>query len=260
MSLAVNYAILQREVATTVMGYASDPDLLSESEVEQIDDTIRSAYVDYLYPEDGHVWGFLRPWMTMELDSDTEDYNAPRDFGGVDGKRMYYDVGDGSSIPIDNVSVQRIGMLRSKFVSTNTGRCRYYAVNSKPSTGQEPQRSEIMFWPKPDGEYTVRFTMIAKPERLSRDNPYPWGSEEFGEVLVACAKAAAAIKFEPDGASTSRLIEEKTRRLRAAIRVDKRKNRGQVLGYNGDGSDARNENFYSTNHKVTYGGVVYDGE
>jgi len=256
MSLEVDYTILRREVAETIMGYDRDPDGLSESEREQIDDSIRAGYVDFLYPENGHPWGFLRPSTTLELDSDVEDYNTPPEFGGVDGHKMYFDADDGSLTEVDNVSVNRILRQRSSSLS-NTGRTRVFAVDNMPATGQGPQKSQVMVWPKPDGAYTLHYTMIVKPLMLSLENPSPWGSEEFGECLKSCVVAAAALKFEPSEAAG--YTNDKMRRLAAAVAVDKRRNRGRSLGYNGDDSDRTRESFASANHVVKYGGAVYDG-
>ena len=158
-------------------------------------------------------------------------YGMPDDFGGWDGKPLTFDPDDGSGPPIKVVSEQSLRTIRQNG-GDGTGPPSYVALRPRTFTAATGQRWDAMFWPTPDGEYTVSYLKFIQLDAMVSGN-YVVGGVPCAEALrLLCRAEAEARMNDEEGLFEAKAVKA----LQAAVVWD-RSHAPSFLGYNGDSSD-----------------------
>ncbi|KKL60370.1 hypothetical protein LCGC14_2205980, partial [marine sediment metagenome] len=248
------------------LGFPANPDEWSYDQ-EGMVDTISQSGIDQFHmppiiPElksEMHVWSFMLPIATLTTVADTEDYDAPSDFDGIQGDMTYQSSNEGyGSVPV--VGEEQIRRLK-QHNPIQTGKpqlaCTFADIDTDP--GYQQNVYKIRLYPKPDAEYVLEYKY-----RILADT---FGGRGYTQsvalgvpvhrltILASCFYIAETqIKLIVDG-PMKRLFFE---RLKASISHDSTLHRPEYLGYNGDNSGAgtpwRDFNRATT---VLVGGIQY---
>ena len=140
-----------------------------------------------------HRWSWLERDIELTTVADTETYGLPADFGGVVGKKFYYPRALVYA-PIRETAYGRI--LHLSNMVEQSGIPREYAIRPKPIDPQIGQRWEIYFHPTPSQAWVLRSRIRVVPQRVNKDNPYPPGGPEMGELYRTAVIAFAEEELE----------------------------------------------------------------
>lgn len=260
-----NIESIRRDIGI-YLGFPSNPDEWSYDQ-QGMADTISQSGVDQFHmppivPElkfESHVWSFMLPIAVLNTVADTEDYDAPANFGGIQGDMTYQAANQGyGSVPV--VGEEQIRRLKQNN-PIQSGKpqfaCTFADIDSDP--GYQQNVFKIRLYPKPDAVYVLEYKF-----RILADT---FGGRGYTQsvalgvpihrltILASCLYVAELqIKQVVDGPMRRLFFE----RLKASISYDSNLNRPEYLGYNGDGSGAaspwRDFNRATT---VTYNSVQY---
>lgn len=201
-------------------------------------------------------WSFLKPVLTLQLDSGSSTMDLPDDFGGFEGRLVISDgTNNGSFWPVDLTGVGRVLQEQARY-PTATGRPQLAAEQwIKGTSLAGGQRAQVIFYPITDQAYTIKFQYYLQPAALSDSFPYCYGGGMHAETILESCLAIAEQRLDDAGAIHSAKFQE---RLMASIALD-RKNKPQWLGYNGDRSDWGWNDWFDRRQQtnVTFNGVQY---
>lgn len=228
------------------LGFPANPDEWSYDQEGMVDTTSQSGIDQFHMPpiipelkSEMHVWSFMLPIATLTTVADTEDYDAPSDFDGIQGDMTYQSPNEGyGSVPV--VGEEQIRRLKQNN-PIQTGKpqfaCTFADIDSDP--GYQQNVYKIRLYPKPDAEYALEYKY-----RILADT---FGGRGYTQsvalgvpvhrltILASCLYIAETqIKLIVDG-PMKRLFFE---RLKASISHDSTLHRPEYLGYNGDNSGA----------------------
>lgn len=235
-TLSLTFDELCREVAI-FLGY--DPDTATDD--DRIISACKSGLRQFYNPPpldiapSGYDWSFLKPYTSITLLADAQSVALPDDFGGFEGEIVV--VSDsGLNCP---VKLYNEGLIRQAYATypDASGAPRMAALQHlRGTTGQQGQRANLYVHPAADQDYTLEFPYYILPDALTNNRPYPYGGGAHAETILASCKWAAErdLDDQQNGPQRANYLE----RLRASIILDRR-NKPQVLGYNGDASQAR---------------------
>lgn len=242
------------------LGYGTDYDALAATEKSAIDDCIERAlrvfYFSTLGPNgNAYQWTFLRPIATLTTVADTAEYELPSECGGIEGSLTFVTTtGSYCSVPL--VGEYRIRERRQTVVN-QTGIPQMAAVRPKAHSGTKGQRYEVVFWPTPDAAYEFEYRMIAYPNAITPESPWPYGGAVHSQTLLqGCIAQAELSKDGTLGVQTA--AYEKL--LAASVSADSQLQRPEYLGYNGDRSDLMGRDgsrLQRPSFQVTYNGTLY---
>lgn len=257
MSLAIGYTDLQQAVSR-YLGYgriygADD----GSSEWADIEDCIKSGLRQFYSPppipgqELPHEWIFLRPVTTVSLTGETQDYDLPEDFGGIDGDFTYPPSLAAETVVV--VGEAAIRTLRQK--DPKSGDPTHAGIRPKTTDGAAIQRHEVLFWPTPASDVSLQYSYFVLPQSLTVDNPYPYGTAMHGEtILQSCLSIAEQRLNDEKGMHWEKFLE----RLAASIQYDRKANNLEFIGYNGDNSDGTGWDRASRVNLITVNGQIID--
>jgi hypothetical protein len=181
----------------------------------------------------GHDWSFLKPVVTLTLESGAETVALPEDCGGVDGKVVVSTDGSSQWCPVDFGPIGRVYQAYASQPST-TGKPLYGCQEPLKGTGPvEANRFQLRFWPIADQAYTLKFQSFINPEYLSGAQPYAYGGPQHAETLLEACLSVAEKILDDQATLHDREFKE---RLAVSIDIDRRQ-KPQVIGYNRDLSD-----------------------
>ncbi len=173
-----------------VLEHGYDPAGWSGFQNNEIKSVAKSGYNTFI---GAHPWSFLQTTKTIDLVSGEVSVPLPDDFGGMVGGFSYAQVdGVGTeerNIPI--VNIQKILSLRS--VKAQTGPPEFAALVVEPGDGTARMTWKVEFYPTPNINDPLVFTMKIVPEALSESAPYPLGSALYAETIKAACLAAAEL-------------------------------------------------------------------
>jgi len=114
--------------------------------------------------------------------------DMPDDFGRMAGDLHFEADVYAQSIVV--VSEHRILTLRQRDDTTN--RPRFAALRYKASDGSDGQRQEIVFWPRPNDDYTLTYRYEAFVGKLVTSTAqFPLGGMKYSEVITESCLAIA---------------------------------------------------------------------
>lgn len=158
--------------------------------------------------------------------------------------------------PITQVSEHQIQALLQRDDSTN--RPVHAAVRYKASDSTGGQRREIVWWPKPDDDYTLTYRYEAFQAKLVKTTaPYPLGGMKYSELVVeSCLAIAEQRANDEKGIHSDAFV----RLLAAAIEQD-RQSGPRYFGALGEGesdeADARRRRLQGSSYDITYKGATW---
>jgi len=242
------------------LGFTNDPTTWSEDEETELKRLVNEGMHQLAYPpvlpgeRAMHGWSWLHPTTTLAIVADTEDYDLPSNIGAVEGT-FTFEPTEGYP-PIRQRSEGEIRALRQG--GTNSSRPLYVAIRPKAPTGTSGARLEVLFWPIPDGSYTLSYKGTLLLDQVTETAPYPpCGVMHSRALLESCLSVAEQEKNDERGLHWERFME----RLMSSVAADRGLMTPERLGYNADPGilpiydpAARLRGF----RDVTYEGVLYD--
>lgn len=184
-------------------GWSQAPELLDDTQIRTVDDTINAGYRLYCYPptmpqpfsyhpDEVHEWSFLRPTLEILTQSGQHIYPLPLDFERFVGPLVYATLNGQteSYTPIELTSVSRILYLLGVNQDT-TQPPLFAATRVAESTGEGSQKQELMLYPVPDGQYLLKAQYQATVRLLTEENPHPLGGQSHGPGILAACLAVA---------------------------------------------------------------------
>ena len=152
-----------------------------------VDDMINNAYRQFLSEMMGETpprpWSFISPTASFLTATGRQIYTIPAD-SEFKTSEWLYRVG---TTPYVLTQIQN-GQLQSIKGATN-GKPRYFCIRPQTTTGAESQEYELEFNCPVDSEYTVTYTYMMQPGRLSPANPKPVGAFGHSETIRAAVMA-----------------------------------------------------------------------
>lgn len=207
-----------------------------------LDDAVASGVRQFYFPPSlqpgGPVydWSFLHPTASLDLPNAAKQLQMPDDFGGFEGELTCFPAGSPQTAKPWSMRLYNEGKIREMFSTTPTaqGPPMFGGLSPiKGTTQVSSTRTNLLIFPAADQEYTVQFQYYILPDYLTGNNPYVYGGAAHAETILESCLAIAEQRMNMMPPVHSAKFME---RLAASIGMD-RKNKAQVLGYNGDGSD-----------------------
>lgn len=253
MSLAVTYETLQCSIGR-FLGYDRDPGNWSEDEQADVEEVIAKGLRQFYRPprlpseRESHQWSFMRPLGTLEITTGTGDYEMPSDFADLDGD-LYYVTTELSPHRIRTVHEGRILELRQRnHYAQTTTYPREAAIVPVKGDGSEELVYQLMIWPLPDADYTLKFRYFARQQMLTDAADIPLGGSEHAEtILASCLAAAESFLDDERGNKYQEFMDQ----LAASVDFDRRANTPSTLGYMCDRSDRRGIEPYVRSPNIT---------
>ncbi|MEW6439245.1 MAG: hypothetical protein AB1508_19005 [Pseudomonadota bacterium] len=175
-------------------------------------------------------------------------YRLPDDFGSFAGPLTF--TSQTAHMPVCMCGEAHIRVLTQR--CPVSGRPRYGAVRPCVATGTGGQRYDMLFYPTPNGRYTLAFRYQMLPGELTAAAPYPAGGMLHGETIKYACLAAAEAEYR-DG--QSEMMARFAERLQASIHHDRISNAPEHMPYNADWEEPIT-NICSPETYVTYNGVM----
>jgi len=254
-SLSVGVADLRAEVGF-FLGYGRTADNWSAAQLAEINSVVQSGVRRVYYPPAidastlGYEWSWLRPTTTLDIESDTADYDLPDDFGRLVG--CFHYPAEEYRTSIVHVPISRI--LADRAASSLTGAPVKCATRFKSSDGSAGQRQEVLFFPEPDSDWTLSYEYEAYNGALTDDYPYPLGGMQLAELYTESCLAVAEQRLD-DEAGGNHMRAYELLLLDAVARDRKRgpKSYGQ-MGHVEQGSAEFRRGWTGGTYPITYGG------
>lgn len=205
-----------------------------------------------------HDWHFLRPVATLQLASGANTVRLPDDYGAVEGQVVVSAATTIVWYPLDFTGIGRVYHAQAQNPTT-TGRPRLCCEEPLKGTSTQGQRFQLRVWPLADAAYALQFQYYLNPDYLNGGQPYLYGGPQHAETFLAACKATAEIDL--DDMAGGPQYQEFMRLLEVSKDIDRRQ-KPQLLGYNGDASDARARNRWGWRDQhgdalITVKGVQY---
>jgi len=178
--------------------------------------------------------------------------DMPDDFGRVIGD-LHYEA-DIYAHSITQVSEHRIQTLLQQDDTTNPPK--HFATRYKTSDLSTGQRHEIIFWPKPDDDYTLTYRCEAYSGKIATTQ-YPLGGMKYAEVIIeSCLAVAEQRANDEKGLHWDSFV----RTLTSAIEFD-RASGARYFGAMSSGervrSDPRDRRLQGSSYDITYKGTTW---
>lgn len=221
---------------------------------------LRRFYTPDVLPGEkrAHRWNFLRPVLQIDLQADESEYDLPANLSMIQGPLTY---APDSSIRRPTIPIVSEPQVRHALTgSTATGEPRQAAVRFKQPQGDQPQRQQLLVYPRPDAAYTLHYRAVLNPYSLPNPTSTPLGSPEHAEtILVACLATAEEIVGDSKTMPYSKRYPEL---LRSSVFRDREEGSSDTMGTHttwmgANGEEGLDDGFYDRSAQyVTYNGSV----
>lgn len=239
------------------MGFGGTSGAWSSDETDIIDDIVQSGVRRFYFPAptpeapSGYRWSFVFIDATQALIAADYDYDAPDSFGGMVSP-FTFATADTGYFALTKVSEAQIRVWQQSGGASTSGPPRYFAVRPRDSGGTTGQRHEFLFWPTPDGVYTLQYTHMALISKISTGAPYPLGGMAHCETILESCLAVAEERHDGEkGIHAAAYVE----RLAASIALDINTQGVDSFGIAGDGGEVRMFRHFAAN-SITVDGVT----
>jgi hypothetical protein len=171
----------------------------------------------------GYRWSFLTPSATLSLSDGDGDVDLPSGFGGMLEPFIHTDY-EGRLILHDVPA----SYIRAKWTATDDMESvpTHFAIEPKTFSGSTQQSYQALFYPIPDGDYTLRYRFHITPIEPTGDDDFLLGGGQHRETIKACAKAVAQERRPIGGIDW----QAKSDRLMAASVMMDCRNKPNILG------------------------------
>lgn len=226
----------------------------------RIKDAVDSGYRQFITPSPdqngaSHDWSFLRPVASIALANGSQTVQLPDDYGSLEGTITVTQSSTDSMWPVQVTGEGRIREMYAKLPSA-TGRPVWAAERPIRGTGHErSSRYELVVYPEANEAFTLEFSYYLLPEALTDANPYCYGGMQHAETILESCLAVAEERINDErGLHSQKFVE----RLAASMAIDRR-NKAQLLGYNGDRSDVRDSGYWPWREKYLSNQITWYG-
>jgi hypothetical protein len=229
-------------------------------QANRIKDAVDSGYRQFLVPApdqngESHDWSFLRPVGSAVLANGEQAVLMSDDYGSLEGTVTVTQTSTDSHWPVQVTGEGRIREMYAKLPSA-TGRPLWAAERPLRGTGQEKSsRYELVVYPQANEDFTLEFAYYLLPEALTDRNPFCYGGMQHAETILESCLAVAEERINDERGIHSQKFAE---RLAASIAIDRR-NKAQLVGYNGDRSDCRDSGYWPWREKYLTNRITYYG-
>lgn len=234
-SLAIDYGYIKVRVGD-MMGFGPAPVTWSHEQVRTVERIIEDGLRKFYNPEPlgGEVrdWYFLQSAVNLSLVDDDADYDLPADFGHHRLDPVF--VGSASVLQKIRMVSRHEFEYQKQLQGDRTGRPEICTIQGKTFAGGTGQRYEIVFFPEPDTNYTVRVQYRVNPTKISASAPFPRGGETHGNTILEACLASAEIYR---GRNETVHQQEYMRCLASSIMMDRKAEAAEYLGQNTDRGD-----------------------
>lgn len=230
------------------LGFPETPDSDDEADLlECMDDGLMNFYNAY-------DWSFLRKRTTIATVSGDYDTDLPSDFAILRGR--FHFAADEGYHPLENTTPDLIDSWRT--VDSSSRRPRYAAVHYKSSDQTAVQDQEVLFYPTPDGAYTLTYEYEVKRYQIRSGTDYPLGSEIHSQTILQFMLAEAELKRNDHvGVHHARLYG--TNGMPGLLQISMDKDNDQGPDYLGDMVDhSDNKQEANQMHRYINGDVTYN--
>ena len=181
------------------------------------------------------------------------DYTLPDDFG---------DIHEGFSFSRDDNKPPVVGPVPESRIIKNRadndviGEPRIFAIRILAiGAGATSQRKEVMFWPRPDAEWTLHYTYEALADQFAAGE-YPIGTLKHFEALKESCLAEAELQLNDEyGAHYTKFLGL----LKSSIARDK-KDGAKLIGYIGSANEYSKDMMgHGRNYTLTVNSTVIEG-
>jgi hypothetical protein len=200
-----------------------------------------------------YKWSFLRPVVSLTLQSGKQALDLPDDYEGLEGNVC---VADGASIysPLQWRGLPAMEALYATSDSAPTGAPQFFCERWKKTDGSAGQKAELFVYPEADQAYTLRVQYYLTPDALSDTHPYAYGGALHSQTIKYACLAAAELDLDGDPMGPMR--QEFLRRLKTSIMADLN-SKPAALGKNLDPSESgwpslRAQHAIDSNFTVTF--------
>lgn len=213
------------------LGYGRTIGDWTSDQATEVEDIVQSGVRRVYFPVSsdprilGYEWSWVRPSTTLTLADDDYDYDLPDDFHRLVGQMNF--AADTHYAPVKSVSLDDLLEMRS--IHDRTGPPQYVAIRRKAEDRTAGQRWEALFWPEPDGDYTLSYKYEAYSGALSDSYPYALGGMAISELLIESCLAVAEQQMNDEASIHTAMYE---RMLLGAI-MDDRKRGAASFGHMG---------------------------
>ena len=173
--------------------------------------------------------------------STQRDYTLPDNFGAIDGKFTYSSSNNFSAIKI--VAEGQIRDLRRG--ATISSFPLYAAIRPLATTGASAtgQRFEVMFYPSPNGTYTLSYSYVPLTNVLDATFTMPYGGEMHGETIMCSCLAVAEQRLDDrKGEKWGDFMQK----LQTSVDLDRRNWTPEHLGVNSNTPEGYTTDFRNT--------------
>jgi hypothetical protein len=201
----------------------------------------------------GHSWSFLRPIASLTVDSGDSSITLPDDFGGFVTPGLSFTASDNQYFRVRLTSVENLLSMQQLSNVLTGPQPEWAAVSMTTFAGTTGQRYELLLFPTPTADGTLKAPYYSIPNATSDSLPYPLGGQPHAETLLESCLAAAELEKTGQAGPHRALFQE---RLMASIQHDKRMG-PKNLGYNADRSSGDG---YQTRHTGYGETLTYNGD
>jgi len=206
------------------LGYGLDVSGWTPEQIARIDICVRDGLAQFYFPvtqdqKTVYEWSFLTPTATLALADTDQDYDLPDDCDGII-ERFIVTAGSSAATVIPVVEMDELLQLSTAEAASNA-LPRIAAIRPKDTdpTTSASQRYEALFYPTPDGSYTVSYDYPVQVDSIGTTNTYLPGGSSHSQTIVQSCLAVAEQFFTPDEQIHQQTFQA---RLQASIEYDKR--------------------------------------
>ncbi len=171
-------------------------------------DIVHAGYRKFLYPIKmtsnppvQHLWSFLIKDAVLTMYGSQWRYTMPVDFDRL-YTRFTYDTND-QFMPMRQVSADMIHNHR--VIADSQGQPSMFAIQPSVYNAEYGNLFEVWFYETPSQAYTLHYSYIIRPPKLSSDTDYFVGPDFASEAILESALAIAEIRW--DGAPGTHVAE-----------------------------------------------------
>ncbi len=218
------------------LGYGWDPATFNHEQLNLCDSVVQQGYRRKLYPhpttkgEPAHAWTYLQPVNAIATVKGQSSYPLPDSFVGLLGNLTYLTATPGRdgqvTMPTQVEVVNDIQIRSALAANSNQAPPVYCSTRQIVGPGGGSVRWQLELYPIPDAAYTLSFSYLANPPKLSYQDPIPWCGPAHAETLRESCLSVAEARLEKPTNTHWMLFESL---LAQSIRLDK-----QIALANGD--------------------------
>jgi len=192
MSLRLTYIDVIKEVSE----YLGTGDIPVDRDKRKAQEIVNKGYRKFLFPRNAsngkrHYWSFLETQQTLTTKSGQYRYMLPENLDKI--KRGFiYSTDTGYSYL---KSISNKALLQYRALSDSSSHPSMYTVMNDKYSKDKGTQKEVWFVDTPDSIYELSYSYYFIPPELEDDDDLFVGGAWYDETILACALAAAEVKY-----------------------------------------------------------------